>query len=184
MAVATVSGLLALLPAVPATARHPACPPERVARFAAIIADAGGNVALVVATLRGRMPTGDVQCWAATGDRRMQVELGRRLEAGDGIERDVAAAEALYKAAGEFRSGMLYIYTPGVGTSGGRVMPLRTGPDDPGLPEAVFARALLHIEGRAARPDYRRGLKLLTALAKGGYAPAVAKLAELRDRTA
>ncbi|TRW14543.1 sel1 repeat family protein [Glacieibacterium frigidum] len=172
---------LLLVPGV-ATAKRAACPPAQTERIAAIIADAAGNIGLLVATFRGRMPTEDVRCWAATGDKRMQWELGRRLENGDGIARDVAAAEELYEAAGAARLGTIYVYSPGINGAAGTVLPIRTGPDVTGLPEAQVSRALLHIEGRAAKPNYRKGRKILERLAKAGHTPAIELIAKYDAR--
>ncbi|SNS29896.1 hypothetical protein SAMN06295912_10430 [Sphingomonas laterariae] len=168
-----VAAALILFSATPAAAKS--CPPAEVERFSALIRDADGNVRLILATIRGRMTTDQVRCWAATGDRKMMVELGRRLEHGDGIARDAERAEELYKAAATPKLGTLWVYTPGVGGQPGRVMPIRTGPDEPGLPAAAFARALMHIEGRAARPSYAKGMKILKELSESGHAPARAR---------
>lgn len=48
----------------------------------------------------------------------------------------------------------------------------RTGPDVPGLPEGDYRRALMHVEGRANKAKFRKGMKILERLAKTGFAPA------------
>ncbi|ARS26637.1 SEL1-like repeat protein [Sphingomonas sp. KC8] len=163
--------IMALL-AYPQPVSAKSCPPEQVERIAALIRDARGDIHLILGTIRGRMGTEQVRCWAATGDRKMMTELGRRLETGDGISRDVERAEDLYKAAATPKNGTIWIYTPGVSGQPGRVISHRIGADEPGLPQAAYARAMMHIEGRAARPSYRKGLKLLQKLAESGYDPA------------
>jgi len=170
---------LLLLAAAPALAKQPACPEPHAQRIALLVTNANGNIALIVARIRERLSTEDVACWAARGDKSMLLELAKRLETGDGIAQDVERAEDLYISAAATKLGTIYVYSPGVGKSPGRVMPIRTGPDVPGLPEAAYRRALMHIEGRAAKPLPRKGFSILKKLAKSGYAPAVARLAAL-----
>ncbi|WP_326408103.1 sel1 repeat family protein [Sphingomonas sp.] len=160
-------------------AKRPACPDPRARQIALLVADTNGDVTLIVARIRDRLSTEDAACWAARGDKPMLLELAKRLETGDGIAQDVERAEDLYQAAARPTVGTIYVYSPGVGKSPGMVLPVRTGPDVPGLPEAAYRRALMHIEGRAAKPSPRKGFSILRKLAKSGYAPAVARLAAL-----
>jgi TPR repeat protein len=155
------------------------CPPQRVQSYTLLIREASGDIRIILAHIKTRLSTEDVACWAATGDKTMMLELGKRLEAGDGIAADPERAEDLYERAAAFISGTIYVYSPGFGKVPGRVMPLRTGPDIPGLPEAKYRRALMHIEGRAMKANPRRGFKWLKELAKGGYRPAAERLAAL-----
>lgn len=168
-----------LLIATPAAAKRPACPEPRARHIALLVADANGDIALIVAHIRERLSTEDVACWAARGDKPMLLELAKRLETGDGIAQDAERAEDLYAAAARPVLGTIYVYSPGVGKSPGMVLPIRTGPDVPGLPEAAYRRALMHIEGRAKKPSPRKGFAILKKLAKSGYGPAVARLAAL-----
>ncbi len=171
--------------AVPATAKSPPCDPPEVARLMALIEDAHGDRALILATIRLRLSTPQLTCWAArTGDKAMLLDLATRYEAGDDIPQDVMRAEALYASAAMPIPGTTFIYSPKVGNSPGRVIPIRTGPDIPGRPEGDYRRGRMHIEGRAAKPSYRRGVKWIARAAKAGYGPAQARLAELgRVRT-
>jgi TPR repeat protein len=171
--------ILLLAGASPAVAKRSACPDPRARQIAVLVADASGDVALIVARIKERLSTEDVACWAARGDKPMLLELAKRLESGDGIARDVERAEDLYVSAAATKFGTIYIYTPGVGKSPGRTIPMRMGPDVPGLPEAAYRRALMHIEGRAAKPSPRKGYSILRKLAKNGYAPAAAYLERL-----
>lgn len=139
------TALALLVCPLPASAKS--CPPEQYKDIAALIRPAIGN-------------------------RKLMFEVGRRLETGDGVERDVECAEHLYKAAATPKIGTVWIFIPGVAGQPGRTSPYRIGPDEPGLPQAAYARALMHIEGRAAKPSYRTGLKLLKTLAESGYGPA------------
>ena len=153
------------------------CPPQRQQWVTLLRAEADGDIALLVARITERLSTEDVACWAATGDKPMMLELAKRLEAGDGIALDRERAEDLYREAARTISGTIYAYSPRVGKSPGQVIPIRTRPDVPGLPEARFRLALMHVEGRAPKPRLRRGFKWLHALAKEGYPPAIAYLA-------
>jgi TPR repeat protein len=155
------------------------CPPQRIQSYTLLIREANGDIRIILASIKTRLSTEDVACWAATGDKAMMLELAKRLEKGDGIAADPERAEDLYERAAAFISGTSYIYVPGVGKAPGYVMPVRVGQDSPGLPEAKFRRALMHVEGRAAKPNPRRGFKWLKELAKGGYGPAVKRLSSL-----
>jgi TPR repeat protein len=155
------------------------CPPQRVQSYTLLIQQANDDIAIILASIKARLDTQDVACWAATGDKAMMLELAKRLESGDGIPADPERAEDLYERAAAYVSGTTYIYSPGFGKVPGRVMPVRIGPDIPGLPEAKFRRALMHVEGRAVKANPRKGFKWLKELAKGGYAPAVERLRSL-----
>lgn len=74
---------------------------------------------------------------ARGGDKRAQLELGIRFEEGLGVPIDWGRAERLYRMAATASGGTTMIYVPPMrrGESG-RVMPLRSGPRIPGLPEA------------------------------------------------
>lgn len=167
---------LLLLAGAPAFAKRTPCPEPRAQRIALLVANANGDIALIVANIRERLSKEDVACWAERGDKRMILELAKRLEAGDGVAQDSERAEDLYISAAAAKIGTIYVYSPGVGKSPGQVIPIRTGPDVPGLPEAAYRRALMHIEGRAAKPSLRKGFSILKRLAKNGYAPAIDRL--------
>lgn len=153
------------------------CPEPRQQQIAVLLAKANGDVTIILARMTERLSTEDVACWAATRDKPMMLELAKRLESGDGVAEDRERAEDLYQAAAAFVSGTTYVYSPPVGKSPGQVIPIRIGPDVPGLPEATYRRALMHIEGRAVEPRPRKGFKWLRELAKRGYAPAIDYLA-------
>lgn len=155
------------------------CPLPRQQAIALLLQEGNGDVTVIIARIKARLTTEDVACWAATGDRAVMLELAKRLETGDGVPLDAERAEDLYEQAAAFVSGTTYIYSPPVGKSPGMVMPVRIGPDIPGLPEAQFRRALMHIEGRAVKSSPGKGFKLMKALAKRGYQPAIDKLAAL-----
>ena len=169
---------LLALTTTPADARQ--CPQAQVEEFAALFRDSAGNVALLVARVRHRLETEDVMCWAKQGDKAMVLELGKRFETGDGVNRDVRRAELLYTLAAASAGGVIFIYSPGLNGQSGRVFPVSTGPIVPGLPEGNYRRALLHIEGRAFKPSPRKGLKIIGKLARSGYQPAIDYLAKLQ----
>lgn len=74
---------------------------------------------------------------AAAGDKQAQLDLGIRYEEGDGIERDLHFAKKLYQLAASDSGGVLWVYSPPVGNgTSGRVIPVRSGHNNLGLPEA------------------------------------------------
>lgn len=164
-----------------ATTGQVTCPAPRLERFVAMAAL--GPDRLLVALGPVRLSAEDVDCLARTGDKQAQYELARRLETADGVPADLERAEALYRAAATTIVGTTAIYVPPACLKcAGSVQFIRTGPDRPGLPQAELALAVMHIEGRAAAPDYKRGVKRLDKLARRGFPPAVAYQARLRSR--
>jgi hypothetical protein len=74
---------------------------------------------------------------AAAGDKWAQLELGIRFEEGRGVPISWSRAERLYRSAASRSGGTMMVYVPPVGRSGsGRVMPVGTGPEAAGLPQA------------------------------------------------
>lgn len=73
---------------------------------------------------------------ASGGDKHAQLELGIRFEEGRGVERDLKKAKKLYGKAASGSGGQIWVYSPPVGNSPGRVIPLDTGPKQFGLAEA------------------------------------------------
>lgn len=121
-----------------------------------------------------------LECRASTGDKLAAFELGQRYELGDGVKRDPRRAAKLYKQAATFTSGTTYVYSPPVGKGGrGTVIPVRTGPDRPGLAEAKYRLGVMYLEGRGVRFDFPRGRKLIEEAAAQGSAAAIAKLKAL-----
>lgn len=84
-----------------------------------------------------------LQCRAGLGDKPAQLALGIAYEEGNGVPRDPRRAAKLYRAAALPTSGTIYVYSPPVGKSPGQVLPLRSGPDRAGLPEAMLRLARL-----------------------------------------
>lgn len=118
-----------------------------------------------------------VTCLAEGGDQAAQLTLGKLYEAGAGVPRDPARAAVLYEAAAAFRSGTTFVYVPPVGRhQAGTVTPIRTGPDQAGLPEAKYRLALLLLRGDGVRLDIARGLRLLREAAEAGFLPAKIEL--------
>ena len=74
---------------------------------------------------------------AQAGDKQAQLELGIRYEEGRGVPVDLARARRLYRLAAADSGGTMYVYSPPVGRHGrGGVIPIRSGPPQPGLVEA------------------------------------------------
>ena len=97
------------------------------------------------------------------------MELGKAYEGGAGVPQNYARAADLYRAAAAFSSGTTYVYSPPVGKSAGRVIPIRTGTDQAGLPEAKYRLALLYASGRGVEQDEERAREMIEDAAKAGY---------------
>lgn len=80
-------------------------------------------------------------------------------------------------------SGTTYVYSPGVGKSPGRVLPLRVGPDRAGLPEAKRRLAELYLTGRGLEQDHDKAVALLREAADAGDARAADRLRALAPST-
>lgn len=100
-----------------------------------------------------RVGTPLLQCLADLGDKEAQFALGRAYEEGAGVPRDYRRAAKLYRAAASPTSGIIYVYSPGVGEAPSQVMPLRSGPDRPGLAQAARGLARLYERGLGVEPD-------------------------------
>lgn len=72
---------------------------------------------------------------ARAGDKAAQLALGTRFEHGRGVPEDLDRACRLYESAAATTGGTIYVYSPPVGQSAGRVIPITT-PVSPGLPVA------------------------------------------------
>jgi TPR repeat protein len=127
----------------------------------------------------GSSPVAALECRSMAGDKLAQLALGRRYEDGHGVKRSPQRAAALYRQAAAFTSGTTYIYSPPVGKAPGSVIPVRTGPDQPGLAEAKYRLALLHLSGKGARFDIKKARTLLSEAGAQGFLPARLKLEEL-----
>lgn len=102
----------------------------------------------------------DLHCRAALGEKSAQLKLGIAYEEGAGVPMDVRRAAKLYRAAASPTSGTIYVYSPPVGKSPGQVLPLRSGPDQPGLPEAMRRLARLYEQGLGVKKDPARAARL------------------------
>src|SRR5690606_7329583 len=88
----------------------------------------------------GAAPISRHRCWADSGDQVSQYLLGFAYEHGIGVERNVEQALRYYKRAAAPRANRTYVYSPAVGhESHGRVIPVTTGPNLPGLGAAQKA---------------------------------------------
>lgn len=131
--------------------------------------------------LAGRSEIEVLQCQAGLGDKLAQLHLAERLETGQGVAADPARAARLYRAASSYTSGMNFIYLAGVGGKPGTVLPLRSGPDQPGLSEAQYRLGLMYLDGRGVRQDRRRARELIRKAAGAGYGPAKEALGRLGE---
>lgn len=74
---------------------------------------------------------------AQIGDKQAQLELGMAFARGDGVPQDCEKAQKLVRQAAAKSGGTIWVYSPPVTKGGtGRVIPVNTGPERPGLPEA------------------------------------------------
>jgi len=73
---------------------------------------------------------------ASADDKQAQLQLGIRFEEGRGVERNLKKAKKLYGKAASDSGGQIWVYSPPVGNSPGRVIPLDIGPKQFGLAEA------------------------------------------------
>lgn len=94
-----------------------------------------------------------LQCRADLGEKSAQLALAIVYEEGVEVPRDYARAARLYRAAASPTSGTIYVYSPAVGKSPAQVLPLRSGPDQAGLPEAMIRLARLYDQGLGVRRD-------------------------------
>jgi len=74
---------------------------------------------------------------ARQGDKQAALDLGKRLEAGDGVPQDLTRAMRLYRMAASDSGGTIWVYSPSPGNGApGRVIPVDRGPRVAGLAEA------------------------------------------------
>ncbi|MFC7535909.1 hypothetical protein ACFQPG_00840 [Sphingomonas sp. GCM10030256] len=122
-----------------------------------------------------------LHCRAAAGDKHAQLQMGIFLDERAASDQDLRRAVQLYKAAASSSSGTTYVYSPPIGKEkAGRVLPVRTGPDLPGLTEAKVRLARMYLIGRGVRPDRRKAISLLIASERQGSVEANQQLERLR----
>lgn len=153
-----------------------------VAALTCLLVSLGGCAQQLASCGAGSVSGGLVGCVDA-GDKPALLALGRRYESGDGVPRDYRRAAQLYKQAAKFTSGTMFVYSPPVSKkAGGRVIPIRTGPDQPGLAEASYRLGLLYLNGRGVRVSFSKARKYLQEAADKGFAPARDELLRLDRR--
>ncbi len=119
-------------------------------------------------------PLGGIEataCGASRGDKLSQLALAKAYENGTGVAQDFTRAAELYRAASSYSSGVTYIYSPAVGNARGQVIPVKTAPDQPGLPEADYRLGLMYRLGKGVDRDEKRALDLIERSVKRGYVP-------------
>lgn len=73
------------------------------------------------------------------GDKHAQLQLGMAFARGDGVPQDCEKAQKLVRQAAAKSGGTLWVYSPPVTKGGaGRIIPMDTGPERSGLPEAIM----------------------------------------------
>jgi TPR repeat protein len=111
-------------------------------------------------------------CDIKRGDKQAQLELGKRYEQGLGITQDYKQARNLYEQAARTLPNTIYVYSPPGGTErAGRVIPISSGAQTPGLAEARYRLGNLYIRGLGVKPDPEYGQKLRRAATEAGYVP-------------
>lgn len=131
------------------------------------------------------LPLASLRCAAAKGDKLAQVRLGMAHESGVGVEQDFAMAARLYRRAAAPVSGTTYVYSAPVGGEKyGRVIPVRTGADQPGLPLAKVRLARLHIIGLGVEANREEAIELLRDATAAGNAEAKRLLFDLGQPSA
>jgi TPR repeat protein len=79
----------------------------------------------------------DLAARAMLGDKRAQLELGKRFEEGRGLPRNTNKAKHLYRRAATDSGGTIWLYLPATSRGGvGRVVPVSRGVPQKGLLEA------------------------------------------------
>lgn len=110
-------------------------------------------------------------CLSESGSKSAQLELGKAYEAGSEVTADLKRAASLYRAASQPTSGTTYVYSPAVGKSLAQVLPVRAGPDQPGLPEAMYRLGLMYRDGRGVQRDEERARRLIAEATAAGFRP-------------
>gem|GEM_PF-3809979 len=75
---------------------------------------------------------------AQSGDKQAQLELGIRYEQGQGVAADLERAKMLYETAAGSSGGTHLAYSPGSRGGPGQWIPMNSGRESPGLPEAYL----------------------------------------------
>ena len=121
-------------------------------------------------------------CEARDGDQSSQYLLGKLYEDGVGVPADLGEAAKWYRRAAKGRSGTTYVYSAPVGDERyGRVLPVTTGPDTPGLSEAQYRLGLLYRDGRGVDRNLKRARRWLERAAERGHQGARRALDGLGD---
>ncbi len=116
---------------------------------------------------------------AAEYNPALLVRVGDCYERGIGTEKNIAAAEACYKAAadsgmniGRYKLAMLYMYTPDESDkksySEWRAFELFSTAADSGLAPAQFETALCYLEGTGTEVNEEQGFRYMSMAAENG----------------
>jgi TPR repeat protein len=121
---------------------------------------------------------------ACSGNKLSQFMLGYLLETGEGVAADPKKAVKWYQRAARPTRGMSHADVAPVGKQAyGRVIPVQTGPETPGIPAAEYRLGLMYLEGRGVQESRNKAMRWLRSAAEKGHDPAAAALEELEAET-
>ena len=121
---------------------------------------------------------------ACSGNKIAQFTLGYVYETGEGTVADPKKAVKWYQRASRPTRGMSYVDVAPVGQQAhGRVMPLQTGPEIPGITEAEYRLGLMYLEGRGVEQSRDKAARWFRRAAQKGHDQAAAALEGLASKT-
>ncbi len=110
---------------------------------------------------------------ACTGDKYASFKLATYFENGTGVQQNLDQAIKYYKYAATYHSGLTYIYVPGAGQVPGHTLPVTTGVNSAGLPEAQYRLAKLYFDNNSSIFDEEKAKYYLELSARAGYHEAI-----------
>ena len=121
---------------------------------------------------------------ACSGYKTAQFMLGYVYETGEGVVAEPKKAVKWYRRAARPTRGMSHVDVAPVGTQAlGRVMPVQTGPEIPGDPNAEYRLGLMYLEGRGVQESRDKAARWFRRAAQDGHDQAAAALEELESET-
>ncbi len=121
---------------------------------------------------------------ACSGNKTAEFMLGYLYETGEGVVADPKKAVKWYQRAARPTRGMSHVDVAPVGTQAhGRVMPVQTGPEIPGNPDADYRLGLMYLEGRGVEQSRDKAVRWFRRAAEKGHDQAAAALEELKAGT-
>ena len=121
---------------------------------------------------------------ACSGNKTAEFMLGYVYETGKGTVADPKKAVKWYRKASRPTRGMSHVDVAPVGTQAhGRVMPVQTGPETPGNPDAEYRLGLMYLEGRGVEQSRDKAARWLRRAAQNGHDQAASLLERLESET-